>query len=54
MTENGFSTNKMVYLAIGTDDKDSSKRSIFLDQPSLGLSRDELYKNRSSRKTDSQ
>lgn len=44
MTESGFSTNKIVYLAIGTDDRDSSKRSIFLDQPSFGLSREFLVK----------
>ena len=44
MTDNGFSTNKLVYLAVGTDDRDSSKRSIFLDQPSFGLSREFLVK----------
>ena len=44
MTKEGFSTSKIVYLATGTDDRDSTKRSIFLDQPSFGLSREFLVK----------
>ena len=40
----GFGKNYIVYLSVGTDDADSTKRSIFLDQPSLGLSREFLVK----------
>ena len=44
MSKIGFFTHYIVYLAVGTDDKDSDKRSIFLDQPNLGLNREFLVK----------
>ena len=44
LSDGGFGKNNIVYLSVGTDDKDSTKRSIFLDQPSLGLSREFLVK----------
>ena len=44
MSDGGFGKNNIVYLSVSTDDKDSTKRSIFLDQPSLGLSREFLVK----------
>lgn len=43
-SEGGFGKNNIVYISVATDDKDSTKRSIFLDQPSLGLSREFLVK----------
>ena len=44
LSNGGFGKNNIVYLSVATDDKDSTKRSIFLDQPSLGISREFLVK----------
>lgn len=40
----GFSSDRMISIGIGTDAKDSTKRILEIDQPSLGLSREYLIK----------
>jgi len=40
----GFSSDRLLSMSIGTDAKDSTKRMLSLDQPSLGLSREYLIK----------
>lgn len=40
----GFSSDRLLSMAIGVDSKDSTKRILELDQPSLGLSREYLIK----------
>jgi predicted metalloendopeptidase len=44
MNRLGFGKNYLFSLDVGTDDKNSSWRAIFLDQPSLGMSREYLVK----------
>ena len=44
MSKEGIGKDYIVQLGVGTDDKNSSWRAIFLDQPSLGLSREYLIK----------
>ena len=44
MNKIGYGSGFIVSLGVGTDDKDSSRRALFLDQPSLGLSREYLVK----------
>ena len=43
-SQGGFSSNSIVKITVDTDGKDSSKRSIILDQPKLGLNREFLVK----------
>ena len=43
-TQMGFSHNYIFKISVETDDRNSSKRSIYLDQPSLGLNREYLIK----------
>ena len=40
----GFGSDYIIQITVETDSKDSSKRSIILDQPNLGLSREFLVK----------
>ena len=40
----GFNSDRLLSMSIGTDSKDSTKRMLALDQPSLGLSREYLIK----------
>ena len=42
----GFDTDKILTITIATDDQDSTKRIIKLDQPELGLDREYLIKGR--------
>jgi predicted metalloendopeptidase len=42
----GFDTDKLLTITISTDDQDSTRRLIKLDQPSLGLDREYLIKGR--------
>merc|ERR1712080_101519 len=43
-SDQGFSSDRMISIGIGTDSKDSTKRILEIDQPSLGLSREYLIK----------
>ena len=43
-SDHGFSSDRMISISIGTDSKDSTKRILEIDQPSLGLSREYLIK----------
>merc|ERR1712088_1268738 len=43
-SDKGFSSDRMISIGISTDDKDSTRRILEVDQPSLGLSREYLIK----------
>merc|ERR1711936_1194452 len=43
-SDKGFSLDRMISIGISTDDKDSTRRILEVDQPSLGLSREYLIK----------
>ena len=43
-SDHGFSSDRMISIGIGTDAKDSTKRILEIDQPSLGLERPYLIK----------
>jgi membrane metallo-endopeptidase-like protein 1 len=43
-SDKGFNSDRMISIGIGTDSKDSTKRILEIDQPSLGLSREYLIK----------
>jgi len=43
-SDKGFSSDRMISIGISTDDKNSTKRILEVDQPSLGLSREYLIK----------
>ena len=43
-SDKGFSSDRMISIGISTDDKDSKRRILEVDQPSLGLSREYLIK----------
>ena len=43
-SDHGFSSDRLMSISIGTDSKDSTKRIIEFDQPSLGLKRPYLIK----------
>jgi len=43
-SDEGLSSDRMISIGIGTDSKDSLKRILEVDQPSLGLSREYLIK----------
>lgn len=44
LSKRGFGKDFFVAVSVGTDDKNSSWRAVFVDQPSLGMSREYLVK----------
>merc|ERR1719350_1103464 len=43
-SDKGFSSDRVISIGISTDSKDSTRRILDIDQPSLGLSREYLIK----------